>query len=154
MWVDRTRYTECRWIKYGAGLNVNARFSVGWIKCGWIELWCRIECGCWIKCGWTESGCWIGCILLCCSRTCKQFCVHSIFQRMHCWWSCSLHNDNVFIHSDHKTKNYWKITGTCVIAAFSPKTLITFNPFTAPACKISRLKDAQTRLQTVYFPVL
>ena len=28
------------------------------------------------------------------------------------------------------------------------------NPFTAPACKISRLKDARTRLQTVYFPVL
>ena len=28
------------------------------------------------------------------------------------------------------------------------------NPFTAPACKISRLKDAWTCLQTVYFPVL
>ena len=28
------------------------------------------------------------------------------------------------------------------------------NPFTAPACKISGLKDAQTCLQTVYFPVL
>ena len=26
-----------------------------------------------------------------------------------------------------------------------------FNPFTAPACKISGLKDARTRLQTVYF---
>ena len=29
-----------------------------------------------------------------------------------------------------------------------------FNPFTAPACKISGLKDARTRLQTVYFPLL
>ena len=28
------------------------------------------------------------------------------------------------------------------------------NPFTAPACKISGLKDARTRLQTVYVPVL
>ena len=28
------------------------------------------------------------------------------------------------------------------------------NPFTAPACKISGLKDARTRQQTVYFPVL
>ena len=28
----------------------------------------------------------------------------------------------------------------------------TLNPFTAPTCKISRLKDAQTRLETVYFP--
>ena len=28
------------------------------------------------------------------------------------------------------------------------------NPFTAPVCKISRLKDAWTRLQTIYFPVL
>ena len=31
---------------------------------------------------------------------------------------------------------------------------IDFNPFIAPACKIYGLKDAQTRLQTVYFPVL
>ena len=31
---------------------------------------------------------------------------------------------------------------------------VCLNPFTAPACKISRLKDARTRLQTVYFPVL
>ena len=30
----------------------------------------------------------------------------------------------------------------------------TINPFTAPACKISGLKDARTHLQTVYFPVL
>ena len=29
-----------------------------------------------------------------------------------------------------------------------------FNPFTAPAYKIFGLKDARTRLQTVYFPVL
>ena len=29
-----------------------------------------------------------------------------------------------------------------------------FNPFIAPACKISGLKDARTRLQRVYFPVL
>ena len=28
------------------------------------------------------------------------------------------------------------------------------NPFAAPACNISGLKDAGTRLQTVYFPVL
>ena len=28
------------------------------------------------------------------------------------------------------------------------------NPLTAPACQISGLKDARTRLQTVYFPVL
>ena len=27
------------------------------------------------------------------------------------------------------------------------------NPFIAPAVKISRLKDARTRLQTVYFPI-
>ena len=32
--------------------------------------------------------------------------------------------------------------------------LRTINPFTAPARKISGLKDAGTRLQTVYFPVL
>ena len=32
--------------------------------------------------------------------------------------------------------------------------LIRLNPFTAPACTISGLKDAGTRLQTVYFPVL
>ena len=30
----------------------------------------------------------------------------------------------------------------------------SINPFTAPACKISGLKDARTRLQTVCFPVL
>ena len=29
-----------------------------------------------------------------------------------------------------------------------------FNPFAATACKISGLKDARTRLRTVYFPVL
>ena len=28
------------------------------------------------------------------------------------------------------------------------------NPFTAPACKISWLKDERTHLKTVYFPVL
>ena len=28
------------------------------------------------------------------------------------------------------------------------------NPFTAPACEISGLKDTQTRLQAVYFPDL
>ena len=28
------------------------------------------------------------------------------------------------------------------------------NPFTAPACKLSGLKDAQMHMQTVYFPVL
>ena len=34
----------------------------------------------------------------------------------------------------------------------SPITII--NPFTAPVCKISRLKDVRTRLQTVHFPVV
>ena len=34
-----------------------------------------------------------------------------------------------------------------------PKDLI-FNPFTAPACKSSGLKDARTHLKTVCFPVL
>ena len=29
----------------------------------------------------------------------------------------------------------------------------SINPFTAPACKMSGLKDARTRLRTVYFPV-
>ena len=38
-----------------------------------------------------------------------------------------------------------------MVAAFM-RTII--NPFTAPACKVSRLKDAWTHLQTVYFPVL
>ena len=34
-----------------------------------------------------------------------------------------------------------------------PMTLsLTVNPITAPACKISGLKDARTRLQTVYIP--
>ena len=28
-----------------------------------------------------------------------------------------------------------------------------FNPFTAPACKVSGLKDGGTCLQTVYFPI-
>ena len=28
------------------------------------------------------------------------------------------------------------------------------NPFTAPTCKVSGLKDARTRPQAVYFPVL
>ena len=28
------------------------------------------------------------------------------------------------------------------------------NPFTAPACKTSGLKDARTSLQTIYFPVV
>ena len=28
------------------------------------------------------------------------------------------------------------------------------NPFTAPACKISGVKDARAHLQTVHFPVL
>jgi len=28
------------------------------------------------------------------------------------------------------------------------------NPLTAPACKMSGLNDARTRLQTVYFPFL
>ena len=31
---------------------------------------------------------------------------------------------------------------------------LTVNPFTAPAGKISGLKGARTRQQTVYFPVL
>ena len=30
---------------------------------------------------------------------------------------------------------------------------LDFNPFTAPACKISRLKNGRTRLQTVYFVI-
>ena len=30
----------------------------------------------------------------------------------------------------------------------------SLNPLAAPACKISGLNDARTRLQTVYFPVL
>ena len=33
-------------------------------------------------------------------------------------------------------------------------SLTHINPFTAPACTISGLKDAQTYLQTVYFLVL
>ena len=33
-------------------------------------------------------------------------------------------------------------------------SVVTGNPFTAPACNISGLKDARGRLQTVYFPVL
>ena len=32
--------------------------------------------------------------------------------------------------------------------------VFTVNPFTAPACKISRLKIAHALMQTVYFPVL
>ena len=32
--------------------------------------------------------------------------------------------------------------------------LFVFNPFTAPACKLSGLNDARARLQTVHFPVL
>ena len=34
------------------------------------------------------------------------------------------------------------------------ESIIPFNPFTAPDCKISRLKDAQAYLKTVYFLVL
>ena len=33
-------------------------------------------------------------------------------------------------------------------------SVLSINPFTAPACNISGLNDARTRLQTVYFPVL
>ena len=33
-------------------------------------------------------------------------------------------------------------------------THVRINPFTAGACKMSGLKDARTRLRTVYFPVL
>ena len=36
----------------------------------------------------------------------------------------------------------------------STKEKDDFNLFTAPACQISRLNDARTRLQTVYFSVL
>ena len=32
--------------------------------------------------------------------------------------------------------------------------ITTDKPFTAPACKMSLVKDARKRLQTVYFPVL
>ena len=36
----------------------------------------------------------------------------------------------------------------------STETVWLINPFTAPACKTSGLKDARTRLQIVHFPVL
>ena len=48
---------------------------------------------------------------------------------------------------------------TFAMSDFELKTIpchhwIIINPFTVPACNISGLKDAVTRLQTVYFPVL
>ena len=36
----------------------------------------------------------------------------------------------------------------------SGKKWIVFNPFTAPACTVSGLKDGRMHLQTVYFPVI
>ena len=44
--------------------------------------------------------------------------------------------------------------GLCVGATVHPPPSLVLNPFTAPACKVSGLKDARTRLQTVYLPVL
>ena len=41
-----------------------------------------------------------------------------------------------------------------VVVVVVVAVMMTINPFTAPACKISGLKDAGTGLQTVYFPVL
>ena len=41
-----------------------------------------------------------------------------------------------------------------VFVAICLQRRVCFNPFTAPACKISGLKDARTCLQTQYFPVL
>jgi len=39
------------------------------------------------------------------------------------------------------------------LLTFEPVTdEFVFNPFTAPTCKISGLKDARTRLRSVYFP--
>ena len=37
------------------------------------------------------------------------------------------------------------------VSVFQEKEQGTFNPFTAAACKLSGLKDARTRQQTVYF---
>ena len=50
-----------------------------------------------------------------------------------------------FLQKQHLTE--WKPTSD-----WSPR--VPINPFSAPACKISGLKDASTRLQMVYFPVL
>ena len=38
--------------------------------------------------------------------------------------------------------------------SFTPPQSKVFNPFNAPACNISGLKDARACLQTVHFPVL
>ena len=40
------------------------------------------------------------------------------------------------------------------VVHFSPDDVFNINPFTTPACTVSELKDACTRLQTVYVPVL
>ena len=45
-------------------------------------------------------------------------------------------------------------TGNFHFDSFLPWKWAIISPFTAPACNISGLKDARTRLQTVYFPVL
>ena len=60
--------------------------------------------------------------------------------------------------ADHASKLFQKsFSGIRVAHEYGccrTKTTAIHNPFTAPACKISRLNDARTRLQTVYFPVL
>ena len=40
------------------------------------------------------------------------------------------------------------------VAGYMYVLLVVINPFTAPACKPSRLSDASTPLQTEYLPVL
>ena len=67
------------------------------------------------------------------------------------------------VNTGHQTfKERWKnreyrrklIKTLWLGASFQALVSTQLNPFTAPACKVSRLKDVWTRLQTVYFPVL
>ena len=76
-------------------------------------------------------------------------------------WLQTLHQlngDKLFLSDNimvlFETDNLSVASPATVARSVSIFTYGMFNPFTAPACKTSRLKDALARLQTVYFPVL
>ena len=81
-----------------------------------------------------------------------------IFKKSHATLILSVHSAVADYIKDQKMKCIFSMLKNVLGAVHKKgcicKSLALLNPFTAPACKFSRLKDARTRLQTVYFPLL
>ena len=137
--------------------------------------------GIWLACWWT-SCLWVSVFSLVFFWSCSKVVVYCHFHN-HApinWWTVKMAHipagtGRIFKKShvthilsvdsavadyikDQKMKCIFTVLKNMLYAVHKKgcicKSLILLNPFTALTCKIFRLKDAWTHLQTVYFPLL